>query len=68
MNEKTADRIPITDLKKKLETSKKVLLVDVREPKELAESGSIPGAIHVPMGAIEKRMADFPKDAELVFY
>jgi len=63
-----AERIPILELKKKLETSKKVVVVDVREPKEIAEGGAIPGAIHIPMGQIEKRMGELPKNAEIVFY
>jgi len=63
-----AERILIPELKKKLETSKKVVVVDVREPKEIAEDGAIPGAIHIPMGQIEKRMGELPKNAEIVFY
>jgi rhodanese-related sulfurtransferase len=63
-----AERIPIPELKKKLETSKKVVVVDVREPKEIAEGGAIPGAIHIPMGQLEKRMGELPKNAEIVFY
>ena len=68
MTEKSAQRISIPDLKRKMEGSKKLLLIDVREPKELAEGGAIPGAVHVPMGHLEKRMSDFPKNADLVFY
>jgi len=63
-----AERIPVPELKKKLETSKKVVVVDVREPKEIAEGGAIPGAIHIPMGQLEKRMGELPKNAEIVFY
>ena len=61
-------RIPIAELKAKLESSKKPIVIDVREPKEVAESGSIPGALHIPMSQVENRMADFPKKADLVFY
>ena len=63
-----AERISIPELKKKLEASKKVVVVDVREPKEIAEGGAIPGAIHIPMGQLEKRMGELPKNAEIVFY
>ncbi len=63
-----AERIPIPDLKKKLDSNKKPIVVDVREPSEIKESGSIPGAIHIPMAQIEKRMNDLPKNAEIVFY
>ena len=65
---RVAERIPIAELKKKLETGKKVVLVDVREKKEIAESGAIPGAIHIPMGQIDKRIGELPKNAGIVFY
>jgi rhodanese-related sulfurtransferase len=63
-----AERIPIPDLKKKLDTGKKLVLVDVREPSEIKESGMIPGAIHIPMAQLDKRMAELPKNAEIIFY
>ena len=63
-----AERIPIPELKKKLGTSQNLVLVDVREPAEIKEGGAIPGAIHIPMAQIEKRMGELPKNAEIVFY
>jgi rhodanese-related sulfurtransferase len=63
-----AERIPIPELKRKLDTSKSLVLVDVREPGEIKEGGAIPGAIHIPMAQIEKRMGELPKNAEIVFY
>jgi hydroxyacylglutathione hydrolase len=63
-----AERIPIPELQKKIETNKKLIIVDVREASELRESGIIPGAIHIPVAQAEKRMNEFPKDSEIVFY
>ncbi len=63
-----AERIAIPELKKKIETNKKLVIVDVRDASEIKESGAIPGAIHIPMKNIEKRMGQFPKNAEIVFY
>ena len=63
-----AERIPIPELKKKLESDRKTLVIDVREPKEIAESGTIPGALRIPMGKVEQRMDEFSKDSEIVFY
>ncbi len=63
-----AERIPIPELKKKLDTNKTLVVVDVREPKEIKEGGAIPGAIHIPMGQIEKHIGDLPKNADIVFY
>jgi hydroxyacylglutathione hydrolase len=62
-----SERIPIPELEKKLKGGKFVL-VDVRDASEIKESGAIPGAIHIPMAQIEKRMGELPKNAEIVFY
>jgi rhodanese-related sulfurtransferase len=62
-----AERIPIPELQKKLKGGK-LVLADVREASEIKESGAIPGAIHIPMAHIEKRMAELPKNSEIVFY
>jgi rhodanese-related sulfurtransferase len=62
-----AERIPIPELQKKLKGGK-LVLVDVRETSEIKESGAIPGAIHIPMAQVEKRMGELPKNAEIVFY
>jgi len=41
-------------------------VIDVRSDEEV-QSGSIPGALHIPMEQIEARMKDVPKDVQLVF-
>ncbi len=61
-------RIAVSDLKAKLDSGEKLLLIDVREDWELKEDGAIPGAIHIPMAELDKRMQDIPKDIQLVFY
>ena len=63
-----AERIPISELKKKLDQKKNLVVVDVREKSEIKEGGAIPGAIHIPMAQIEKRTDELPKNAEIVFY
>ena len=65
---KQPERIAAADLKKKLDSGEKILLIDVREDEELKQNGAIPGAIHIPMGELDKRMKDIPKDVELLFY
>jgi hydroxyacylglutathione hydrolase len=62
-----SERIRIPDLEKKLKGGK-LVLVDVRDASEIKEGGAIPGAIHIPMAQIEKRMGELPKNAEIVFY
>jgi len=63
-----SDRIAISELKEKLDSGEKLLLIDVREDWELEENGAIPGAIHIPMAELDMRMKDIPKDVQLVFY
>ena len=65
---KQPERIAVSDLKKKLDSGEKFLLIDVREDWELKQDGAIPGAIHIPVAELDKRMKDIPKDVELVFY
>ncbi len=62
------ERIAISELKKKLDSGAKLLLIDVREDFELEQDGAIEGAIHIPMGELDARMKDIPKDVEIVFY
>ena len=53
-----------------------VLVVDVREDAELAESGKVKGALHVPLATIELRADDtgpqhdrsFSKDKAIILY
>ena len=61
-------RIAVTDLKKKLDSGEKFLLIDVREDWELKQDGAIAGAIHIPVAELDARMKDIPKDVQIVFY
>ena len=63
-----AERIPIPELKKKLDAKKNLVVVDVRETSEIKEGGAIPGAIHIPMAQVDKRAGELPKSADIVFY
>ncbi len=62
-----SERTEIDELKRQLDAGAEVLMIDVREDYEV-ESGSIPGAIHIPVGELETRMPDIPKDVRLVFF
>ena len=68
MSNTSPERIAIPELKKKLLSNRKLTVIDVREPKEVAESGSIPGAKHIPMKQLDERMNEFSKTSEIVFY
>jgi rhodanese-related sulfurtransferase len=62
------ERITIPDLQTKMKSAKKTLIVDVRTPKEIQETGAVPNAVHVPVDQIDTRLGDFPKSGEIVFY
>ncbi len=61
------ERLAVDALKEQLDAGAELLLIDVREDHEIA-SGSMPGAIHIPVGELEARMPDIPKDVRLVFF
>lgn len=42
-----------------------VVLLDVREPDEWV-AGHAPGALHVPMGDLPARLAELPRDSDVV--
>ncbi|MHC4946509.1 MAG: rhodanese-like domain-containing protein, partial [Planctomycetota bacterium] len=46
---------------------KSVMVIDVR-PVEEFQAGHIPGAISVPLKELESRLAEFPKNREIVAY
>ncbi len=48
-------------------TPPNVVLVDVRNPDEL-EEGSVKGALNIPLGVIEDRMEELPKDKKIVLF
>ncbi len=66
--QKKMERIAISKLKKKLDSGEQFLLIDVRKDWELEKEGAIPGAIHISMTELDKRMKNIPKNVELVFY
>lgn len=39
-----------------------VVLLDVRTARELAESGTIPGAVHIHLGELSDRLDELPRD------
>jgi rhodanese-related sulfurtransferase len=45
---------------------KNLLILDVREPKELQDIGMLEGSLNVPIGDVEKRMSEIPKGKPLV--
>lgn len=62
---KQGDVKKITDaeeLQKFIKEQSNVFFLDVREPKEIAELGSLKGYVNIPLGELEKRMKEVPKE------
>lgn len=57
----------VLDLKKKLDRKEQFTLLDVREPHEI-QIGRIPGSILIPLGDLEKRIAELDRSAEIVVH
>ena len=43
-----------------------VFFLDVREPKELEELGTLDGYVNIPLGQIEARLQEIPKDKAII--
>jgi predicted sulfurtransferase len=43
-----------------------VVVLDVREPKEIDELGGYEGAINIPLPQLEKRLGELPKDKTIL--
>jgi rhodanese-related sulfurtransferase len=54
------------DLAQLLKDQKNMFFLDVREPKEIEELGSLKGYVNIPMGELEKRMGEVPKDKTII--
>ena len=53
-------------LSTKLKGEKKPLVLDVRQPQEVAAEGLIEGSLHIPMNDVPARLAELPRDREIV--
>jgi rhodanese-related sulfurtransferase len=61
-----APKLSADDLKKLADSKTKFFFLDVREPKELEELGTMKGFVNIPVGQLEKRMGEIPKTAVVV--
>lgn len=61
-----AKEMSAEDVKKLIDAHGKILVIDVREP-DAFEKETIKGAINIPIGQLESRLKDIPKDTTLVF-
>ncbi len=62
-----AHEITVHELKAKRDAGEPLVLLDVREPDEVAFV-SLPGAVHIPMGEIPGRLHELDPDKAIVVY
>ena len=60
-----AETLTPEQLEKHIEEGKAFFL-DVREPDEIRKLGSVPGYVNIPLGELEKRISEVPKDKVIV--
>ena len=53
---------------KRIDAGESFTFVDVRQSAELAATGMIEGALHIPTQDLPRRVDELPKDAEIVLY
>jgi len=61
------DEILSRDLKARLDKGDQPVLLDVREPEEVAIV-RLPGSIHIPMGEVPGRLHELDPDKEIIVY
>lgn len=63
-------RITPDELHLKLAAGEQMLIVDLRDARELASDNAarLPGAIHVPLDQLESRHEEIPRDRDIVLY
>jgi rhodanese-related sulfurtransferase len=54
------------ELDKLLQDRKNLFFLDVREPDEIKQNGSIEGYVNIPVGQLDARMSEIPKDKLIV--
>jgi rhodanese-related sulfurtransferase len=64
--ETPAKRLTPEEVKELASRGQKYFFLDVREPKELEELGTLPGYVNIPLGELEKRLSEVPKDTLVV--
>jgi rhodanese-related sulfurtransferase len=61
-----AERIAADALKERLDRKQPVFFLDVRDPQEIAGTGTLKGAVCIPMKQLAARLAELPKEAFIV--
>jgi len=54
------------ELEDLLKKESNVFFLDVRDPKEIEELGTLKGYVNIPLPELEKRMGEVPKDKTII--
>ena len=65
-NDTAAKRLSADDIQKMLADKQKFFFLDVREPAELEEYGTLKSAVNIPLSQLESRLKEIPKDVPVV--
>ncbi len=59
-------QIDSQELSRKLSGDTRPVVLDVRQPQEVQAEGIIAGSLHIPMNEVPARLAEVPRQGELV--
>jgi rhodanese-related sulfurtransferase len=65
-DDKPAKKLTDAELQKLLQDEKNLFFLDVREPQEIQQLGSIKGYVNIPLGQLESRLNEIPKKKLIV--
>lgn len=58
--------ISTEELEKLMRDEKNIFYLDVRDPKEIEELGTVKGYVNIPLRDLENRLSELPKDKVIV--
>lgn len=64
--DKQPKKLSDAELEKLLQNPKNLFFLDVREPKEIQELGSIKGYVNIPLGQLVERLNEIPRNKLIV--
>ena len=61
-------RITVKELRQKLDAGESIVILDVRSHDEVASEPALIGALHMTLDEVEHRLAEIPRDRDIVLY
>ncbi len=64
-----ATRVPVDEVKERMDRGEEFTFVDTRNPQAWAEANTkLPGAIRVPEKEVDQHLAEIPRDRSVITY